>query len=68
MREYVRRWQRLSPLLEAIRDQETRQADTAGCIRMMEQAFRIALRDLPVRSSSGLLEWQRWMRVWRQRG
>jgi hypothetical protein len=68
MREYVRRWQRLSPLLEAIRDQDTRRADTAGSIRMMEQAFRIALRDLPPRSSSGLLEWQRWMRVWRHRG
>jgi hypothetical protein len=28
---------------------------------MFAQAFRIALRDLPPRESSGLVEWQSWM-------
>jgi len=66
--QLVRRWRHLGPILEEIRDQETRQADTPTSIRMMEQAFRIALRDLPPRPSSGLVEWQRYMMVWRQRG
>jgi hypothetical protein len=41
------------PVLDAIRDREIREADTAESIRMFEQAFRIALRDLPPRESSG---------------
>lgn len=68
MLEYVRRWRQLSPTLEAIRDNETRQAVTPESIRMLEQAFRIALRDLPPRPTSGLVEWQRWMELWRRRG
>jgi len=65
---YVRRWNELRPLLEEIRDRDIRQADTASSIRMMEQAFRIALRDLPPRESSGLVEWQDHMARWRRRG
>ena len=65
---YVRRWKTLGPILESIRDREIRQADTAASIRSMDQAYRIALRDLPPRSSSGLVEWQRYMALWRKRG
>jgi len=61
MREYVRIWEGNRPLLEAIRDHEIREADTAHSIRMLEQAFRIALRDLPRRPSSGLVECQKAM-------
>jgi len=68
LKEHVRRWEALGPILQEIRDRETRQADTASSIQMMEQAFRIALRDLPPRESSGLVEWQRYMALWRQRG
>jgi len=67
-REYVQLWKENGPLLDRLRDREIREADTAASIRMFEQAFRIALRDLPPRASSGLLEWQDWMRRWRQRG
>jgi hypothetical protein len=65
---YFRRWKELGPILEAIRDREIREADTASSIRMMQQAFRIAIRDLPPRESSGLVEWQRYMMRWRRRG
>jgi hypothetical protein len=58
----------LGPILEELRDRETRQADTVESILMMRQAFQIALRDLPPRPSTGLVEWQRYMRLWRQRG
>ena len=68
MGAYVRRWKDLGPLLEQIRDAEIRAADTPSAIQMMDQAFRIALRDLPPRDSSGLVEWQRAMALWRQRG
>jgi len=63
---YVRRWNELRPLLDEIRDKETRQTDTATSIQMMHQAFRLALRDLPPRESSGLVEWQRYMERWRR--
>jgi hypothetical protein len=65
---YVRRWKTLGPILESIRDGEIRQADTASAIRSLDQAYRIALRDLPPRASSGLVEWQRYMALWRDRG
>jgi hypothetical protein len=63
--EYVRSWASNGPLLEKIRDREIRHSDTATSIRMFDQAFRIALRDLPPRTSSGLVEWQRYMSRWR---
>ena len=58
VREYVRLWAENGKVLDQLRDQEIRQADTATSIRMFEQAFRIALRDLGPRTSSGLVEWQ----------
>ena len=58
LREYARLWASNHRFLEDLRDQEIRQADTASAIRMFEQAFRIALRDLPPRGSSGLVQWQ----------
>jgi hypothetical protein len=58
----------LGPLLEQIRDQDIRQADTASAIQSFNHAFRTALRDLPPRPTTGLVEWQRWMAVWRQGG
>ena len=56
--QWARRWAENGPLLEDLRDREIREADTAASIRMFEQAFRMALRDLPPRDSSGLVEWQ----------
>lgn len=56
--EYVRLWAANVPLLEELGDQEIRQADTAVSLRMFELAFRKALRELPPRDSSGLVEWQ----------
>lgn len=66
-REYLRIWRANGPLLQAIRDREIRGADTIQSIQMFAEAFRIALRDLPPRSSSGLVEWQTAMMRWRNR-
>ena len=67
-REYVRIWAGNGPLLEAVRDDDIREADTPSSIRMFESAFRLALRDLPARDSSGLVAWQDEMARWRRRG
>ncbi len=61
-------WAANGPLLEELRDQEIRQADTAVSIQMFELAFRLALRELPPRDSSGLVEWQDFMCRWRRHG
>ena len=68
MAEYFRRWERLRPILESIRDREVREVDTQAAILSVRQAFQIALRDLPPRESSGLVEWQRYMKLWRENG
>jgi hypothetical protein len=67
-RDYVRIWEANGPLLQQIRDREIRRADTANAIRMFGQAFRIGVRELPPRESSGLVEWQDYMSRWRGRG
>ena len=59
--EYVRLWAGNGPLLDELRDHEIAHAETAASIRMFDLAFRIALRDLPLRDSSGLAEWQDFM-------
>jgi hypothetical protein len=68
MKQYARRWKELGPLLQQIRDREIREADTHAAILELDGAYRIALRDLQPRPSSGLVEWQRVMAIWRQRG
>ncbi len=67
LREYARQWASNHQFLEELRDQEIRRTDTASAIRMFEQAFRIALRDLPPRTSSGLVEWQDFARRYHRR-
>ena len=58
LREFARLWASNHKVLEDLRDQEIRRTDTASAMRLFEQAFRMAIRDLPPRSSSGLVEWQ----------
>jgi hypothetical protein len=65
---YVRRWAGLGPVLERIRNEEIRRADTAGSIEAFTEAFRIAVRDLPLRETSGLVEWQLAAKRWWRRG
>ena len=66
--QYVRLWATNGPLLTELRDQEIRQADTAASIQMFDLAFRKASRELPPRDSSGLVEWQDFLRRRLRRG
>ena len=67
-RQYVRTWAANGPLLERLRDREIREADSSAAVRMFDQAFRKAVRELPLRESSGLVEWQDYMRRRGRRG
>jgi hypothetical protein len=64
---YARRWKELGPILDRLRDQEIRNANTAEAIQMFDTAFQIAQRDLPERTTCGLVEWQRAMALWRRK-
>lgn len=66
-KRYVAIWAENRSWLEKVRQEEIRQADTAASIWLFDSAFRIALRDLPPRPSSGLIVWQDYMRRWRER-
>jgi hypothetical protein len=68
MREYVRIMAGNTELLRAVRDREIREADPAKSIEMFAEAFRVAIRELPPRQDSGLVEWQKAMPEWRRRG
>lgn len=65
---YLRRWETLGPLLEKLRAEEIRKADTITAIQLFDTAFKVAMRDLPPRQTSGLVEWQKVMKKWRERG
>jgi len=69
-KQYLLRWKTLGPILDEIRDREISEltpADTQSAMLMFDQAFRLAQRDLPPRTTSGLVEWQRCMMLWRER-
>lgn len=68
MKDCVRLWRSNGEWLEHVREDDIRGANTQQSILMFEQAFLAALRDQPPRPTSGLVEWQRYMDLWRRRG
>ena len=56
---WVRQWAEAAPALEAIRREEIRTADNLKVLAALEPAFNHALRSLPMRESSGMVEMQR---------
>jgi hypothetical protein len=60
MRRWVQTWKEAGPALEAIRLQEIRESDNLKVLAMLEGAFNHALRTMPPRPSSGLVEMQQW--------
>ena len=65
---YLKRWETLGPELERLRAEEIRNADTQAAMRAFSRAFIAARRDLPERTTSGLVEWGRLINKWRERG
>jgi hypothetical protein len=60
IQRWVDTWKEAGPKLDAIRRREIQQADNLKVLAMLEGAFNHALRTLPPRPSSGLVEMQRW--------
>jgi hypothetical protein len=58
---WVQAWQEAGPELEAVRRREIRAADNIAVLAALESAFNHALRTLPPRPSSGLVEMQDWL-------
>lgn len=58
---WVRTWKEAGPELEAIRRREVQEADNLRVLAMLEGAFNHALRTMPARPSSGLIEMQEWL-------
>jgi hypothetical protein len=60
MRHWVETWKEAGPVLEAIRRQEIQQADNLQVLAALECAFNQAVREMPLRPSSGMVEMQSW--------
>ena len=60
MRQWVRNWQATGPVLERLRAEAIRNADTAAAIEQLSDAFESARRQCPPATTSGLVEQQRW--------
>jgi hypothetical protein len=60
MRRWVQTWKDAAPELEAIRRREIREADNLQVLASLESAFNHAVRSMPPRPSSGMVEMQAW--------
>ncbi len=66
LRHWVETWKEAGPKLEAIRRREIREADNLKVLEALEGAFNHAVRMLPPRPSSGMVEMQAWLRKLRR--
>ena len=58
LREWVRNWKELGPILGGIRQNEIREADNIAGLQQLGRATNHATRTLPPRESSGVVEMQ----------
>ena len=59
IRERLRQWAEAAPTLEALRREEIRTADNRHVLALLEPAFNHAIRTLPPRATSGMVEMRR---------
>lgn len=57
---WVATWEEVGPELDALRRREIQQADSLKVLAILEGAFNHAVRTLPLRKSSGMVEMQRY--------
>jgi hypothetical protein len=67
MQLWVDTWKRAGPLLEKIREEEVRNADTQAAFRAFAGMALHIIRSRPPEPTSGLVEQQRWFRLLAQR-
>jgi hypothetical protein len=61
MRRWVETWKQAGPELEAIRRKEVQELNTLEAIACLEGAFNYAVRNVPPRAHSGLVEFHEWL-------
>ena len=61
VRRWVETWKQAGPELEAIRRREVREADNVRALAMLEGLFNHATRTLRPRTTSGLVEMQKYL-------
>ncbi len=59
VRQWVRNWEAVAPVLEELRAEAIRHSDTAAAIEQLSDAFESARRHCPPTTTSGLVEQQR---------
>lgn len=62
-REYVLRWKRVGPLLEAIRRRELREYDFEKNRSAVASLFEMGVQHAVPRKSSGFIEWSRRLKI-----
>jgi hypothetical protein len=67
MQRWVDTWKRAGPLLERIREDEVRVADTWAAFEAFKGLALLAERNHPSEPYSGLVEQQRWFRLFAER-
>ncbi len=60
VRQWVRNWEAVAPVLEELRAEAIRDSDTAAAIEQLSDAFESARRHWSPPATSGLVEQQRW--------
>jgi hypothetical protein len=60
VRQWIRNWQAVAPILAQLRDEAIRNSDTAAAIEQLSDAFESARRHWSPPPTSGLVEQQRW--------
>ena len=60
VRQWVRNWEVVAPVLEELRAEAIRNSDTAAAIEQLSDAFESARRHWSPPATSGLVEQQRW--------
>lgn len=63
---WFRNWEKVSPVLEALRAEEIRAAETAKAIAAFDGIFETVVRDLPAGPESGLVEQQKLFKLARK--
>ena len=58
LQRWVRTWAEAGPELDAIRRREVREANNLESLALLAPAFNHAVRTLPLRESSGLVQMQ----------
>ncbi len=59
VRQWLRNWEAVAPVLEELRAEAIRNSDTAAAIEQLSDAFESARRHYPPATTSGLVEQQR---------